>query len=78
MTVKIYTTQDCIFCKEAKQILDEWHIEYEEYDLKDKKNREARAFYRSVGATTAPVIVNGGKWILIDYDRSSLISLLEE
>ena len=75
--IEIYTVPDCEFCEEAKQILEEWNIEYKEYNLKEKENRNARALYRSLGAKTAPVIVNGDKWILTEYNRSSLISLLE-
>lgn len=75
--IEIYTVPDCEFCDEAKQILKEWEIEYKEYNLKAKENREARAYYRELGVKTAPVIVNGDEWILVEYDRESLISLLE-
>lgn len=77
--IKIYTIPDCEFCEEAKKLLIDRNIDYEEFNLAAKQNRDARKFYRSLGARTAPVIVNDEEdWILTEYDKDDLIDLLEE
>jgi len=79
--IKIYTVPNCKFCKKAKELFNKKNIEYREFNLKEPKNREARKFYRELGATTAPIIVgndkNGEEWILMEFDEDSLIQLLE-
>jgi len=80
--INIYTVSDCKNCKKAKTLLDKLNISYEEINLKEPKNRDARSYYRSLGVKTAPVIVsveNGNEeWILVEYDEESLISLIKE
>jgi len=76
--IEVYSVPNCKNCKAAKEHLDELGIEYEEINLKEKDNREARAFYRSLGVKTAPIITNGDKWILTEYDEETLEALLEE
>jgi glutaredoxin len=56
--IKIYTLPNCSHCDKAKKILKEKNIEYEEINLKEPKNREAREYYRSLGVKTAPIIVS--------------------
>lgn len=77
--IRIYTVPDCECCMEAKKLLKSRKIDYEEYNLKEPKNRDARAFYRSLGATSAPIIVkkNGeDEMVIVDYTKEKLIKLL--
>ena len=77
--IKIYTVPDCKHCNRAKEILTERGISYEEFNLKEKNNRDARAYYRKLGVRTAPVIVDEeNDWILTDFDEESLIMMLED
>lgn len=79
--IKIYTVPNCERCKEVKKYMTNNNIEFEELDLKHKENREARAFYRSLGVKTAPVIIGndkkGKEWILTEYDKDIFIELME-
>jgi len=79
--IKVYTVPNCEDCKEAKEYLDKESIEFEEINLKEKKNRDARAFYRGLGVKTAPVIVGidkkGEEWFLTEFDKDMLIELLK-
>jgi len=80
--IKLYTVTDCENCKKAKALLDKLNIAYEEYNLREKTNREVRAHYRKLGATSAPIIISekDGEedWILIEYDEETLLTLLEK
>jgi glutaredoxin len=76
--IEIYTVPNCKDCKKAKRHLNDLGIEYKEINLKEKQNKEARAFYRSLGVKTAPIITNGDEWILTEYDADTLAELLEE
>ena len=73
--IKIYTIPNCDRCDEAKQILKERNIEYQEFNLKEKENRDIRAHYRSLGATSAPVIVCQN-FVIVNYSKEALIKLL--
>lgn len=76
--VKIYTTMNCDNCKQAKEYLNDKGIEYQEINLKEKENREARAYYRSLGIKTLPVItglINGEEFIIYEFDKDLLDSL---
>jgi len=79
--IKVYTVPDCKFCKDAKKYLKDHNIEFEELNLKKKENRSARAFYRSLGVKTAPIITgvdkNNDEWILVEYKEDELKKLLE-
>jgi glutaredoxin len=78
----IYSIPNCKHCEEAKIVLKEKNIEYIEYNLKAKENREIREHYRSLGAKLAPIIIcRDGEsilWTLIDYKKRDLLDLLEE
>jgi len=78
--ITIYTTPNCKYCQEAKNIISKYFIEYNEINLKKKENRKAREFYRSLGIKTAPVIViksNGEEIILSEYDSEMLEEMIE-
>lgn len=73
--IRIYTVPNCDYCERAKEILEESNIQFIEYDLKKKENRDARKFYRDLGVKTAPVIC-GDTWILSEFDEKRLKELL--
>jgi len=73
--IKVYTLPNCKYCDRAKTILKQHNIEFEEINLKDPKNREAREYYRSLGVKTAPIIVSED-WIIKDYNDKTLLEYL--
>jgi len=79
--VKIYSTTGCKNCKKAKDYLNNKGISFEEINLKEKQNREARAYYRSLGIKTLPVItgeVNGEEFILFEFDEDIIDNLIKK
>ena len=61
--VKVYTTIDCPQCMMTKKYMDALNIEYETIDVTD--NEEARAYVKSLGFQTLPVVVvveSGEAW----------------
>lgn len=60
--VKVYTTIDCPQCIMTKKYMDALDIEYETIDVTN--NDEARAYVKSLGFQTLPVVVveNGEAW----------------
>lgn len=60
--VKVYTTIDCPQCMMTKKYMDALNIEYETIDTTD--NEEARAYVKSLGFQTLPVVVveSGEAW----------------
>ena len=79
--IRIYTVPGCEDCKNARDHLEELKQEFEEVNLKEKENREAREYYRSLGIKTAPVIVDiidgHVAWIMEKYDRDELNKMIK-
>jgi len=75
--IKLYTVPNCSYCTKAKTILNELGIIYQEINLKQKENFEARNYYRSLGVKTAPIIAHineDGKedWIILEFNEDVL------
>ena len=69
--IKVYTIPNCEYCDKVKDYLRSKNIEFEEINLKAKENREARAFYRSLGIDVAPVVtgeIDGIEWYVAGDD----------
>ena len=62
MKVIVYTKKKCPQCIMTKQYMDALDIEYETIDVTD--NEEARAYVKSLGFQTLPVVVaeSGEAW----------------
>ena len=69
--IKVYYVPNCDFCKQAKRMLFDNNIDYEEINLKEKQHRKARAFYRELGLETLPIIVDkiGDDEYVLEFDR---------
>ena len=53
--IKIYTTEDCGYCKKAKILLNIYAVDYEEQVIKNKRERDDMA-HLSGGKRTVPQI----------------------
>lgn len=61
--IKIYSTGTCPICVKTKQLLDKWHISYEEVRI-DQDQAALREMARLTNsARTVPQISIDGKWI---------------
>ena len=74
MSVIIYTTPICVFCKMTKQFFRDNDVEFTEIDVaKDEVAREK--MFESSGQMGVPVIDIDGK-IVVGFNRPKLAELL--
>lgn len=74
MSVKIYTTPSCVFCKMTKEYFKENSIAYEEVNVAtDAKAREE--MIQKTGQFGVPVTEINGK-LVVGFDRARLAELL--
>lgn len=77
-TIKLYTTDPCGFCRQAKALLESRGIEYEEVDLaKDESGRAE--LVALTGQLTFPQVVVGRRAIggfreLVEADREGALT----
>lgn len=68
--VKIYSTETCPYCDQAKEFLKEHNIKFEDINVGDDKEA-AREMVEKSGQTGVPVIDIEGK-IIIGFDKEAL------
>ena len=61
--VEIYTTSMCPFCVQAKRLLKELGIAYDELDVENDADRRAEMLRRAEGRRTVPQIFIDGESI---------------
>jgi glutaredoxin len=66
--IKVYSMKNCKYCEQAKDYLKEKGVPFEEINLSDKKNSEARKYYRSLGINIAPIITEDS-WIIYGFNE---------
>ncbi|MBI4160347.1 MAG: thioredoxin family protein [Candidatus Yanofskybacteria bacterium] len=74
--VEIYTTPTCAYCKMAKEFFKGNNVEYTEYDV-SRDQVKAQELQQKTGMLAVPVIIVGGKDIVIGFDKKKLQELLE-
>lgn len=62
MTVRVYTTPNCVQCIQTKRWLDKKGIHYTTVDLTDRANINDYAAVRALGYTSAPVVAIGNDY----------------
>jgi glutaredoxin 3 len=79
--VTVYTTDPCGFCRQAKALLENRGVDYEEISLTKDPDGRARLVQRT-GQMTFPQIIAGGRVIggfreLLEADRDgTLVEIL--
>lgn len=73
--VLIYSTNNCVFCKKAKDFFKENNIEYTEVDV-GKDMNAAKEMIAKSGQMGVPVIEINGK-IIVGFDKQALIRELK-
>ena len=76
--ITIYSFLNCKHCMRAKELMIEKGILFEDINLKDHKNRDARAYYRSIGATSVPIIKFDDGTLLLKFNEMEFLKLLEK
>ena len=74
MSISIYTTPSCGYCRMLKDYLKEKNIKYTEYNVANDQGK-AEEMVRKSSQTGVPVIDFNGK-IIIGFDRSKLDNLI--
>ncbi|MBI4243547.1 MAG: glutaredoxin family protein [Planctomycetes bacterium] len=75
MTVKIYTTEWCHFCKEAKKFFNENNVKFTEIDV-GKNQQAAEEMIEKSGQMGVPVIEIEGQ-IIVGFDRNRIKKALK-
>jgi len=70
MSVQVYTTPSCGYCRLVKGYLQERGVKYAEYDV-SRDQRKAEEMVRKSGQMGVPVIDINGK-IIVGFDRDRI------
>ena len=70
VSVKIYTTPECPWCKKTKEFLKKNKIKFSEIDV-SKSEKAAKEMFKKSGQMGVPVIDAGGK-IIVGFDEAEL------
>ncbi len=73
--VILYATSWCGYCQKARELFEEYDIEYYEYDV--EKSAEGREQRKQFGGNGVPVVVINGS-VIKGYNRNKILSLLGE
>lgn len=77
--VKIYTIQDCPYCKNVRNFLKKHKVEHKNVDISNSA-KEAEEMVKKSGQLAPPVVVvrkNGKDEIIIGFDAKKLAEVLE-
>jgi glutaredoxin-like YruB-family protein len=75
MTVKIYTTTWCHFCKEAKKFFQENNVRFQEINVEEDQEA-AKEMVEKSGQMGVPVIEIDGQ-IIVGFDRTKIKKALK-
>ncbi len=70
MTVKVYSTQSCIWCRKVKDYLSEKGVSFETVDV-GADREAARKMVNATGQMGVPVIDVDGRYI-VGFDKAAL------
>jgi glutaredoxin len=72
----LLTVDGCKYCKKVKTYLKSKNINYEEYNLSKKENREMRKYYRDSKYETFPILEGDG-WSIEGYNLNMMEVLID-
>ena len=70
MTVKIYTTKTCLWCKKTKEFLKQNKIKYTEKDVSSDQ-KAAQEMFKKSKQMSVPVLDINGK-IMVGFDAEAI------
>lgn len=70
MTVKVYSTQSCIWCKKVKEYLSDKGVQFDAIDV-GMDREAAKKMVAETGQMGVPVIDVDGKYI-VGFDKAAL------
>jgi glutaredoxin-like YruB-family protein len=75
MSVKVYSTPSCPYCKKVKSFLDEEELEYESYDVSKNQEKQQEMIDKS-DQMGVPVIDIDGE-IIVGFHKSKIEAALK-
>ena len=75
MTVKIYTTSTCIYCKMAKDFFNKNKVAYEEFNVAENEKAREEMINKSYQLGVPVIDVDGE--IIVGFDRNTLAKVLK-
>ncbi|MFB6226159.1 MAG: glutaredoxin family protein [Candidatus Paceibacteria bacterium] len=75
MSVTVYSTPTCPYCKKVKTYLDENDIDYEDYDVSENQEKQQEMIDKS-DQMGVPVIDIDGE-IIVGFDKNKIEQALE-
>ena len=70
MTITVYSTPACTFCRSVKRYLNEKRVNFRDIDV-SRNQQAAQKMIRKSGQTGVPVIDIGGK-IIIGFNKPAI------
>jgi glutaredoxin-like YruB-family protein len=70
MSIALYTTPSCTYCRKAKDYFREHHIRFTEYDV-SRDQRKAEEMVRKSGQMGVPVIDVNGR-IIVGFNQPEI------
>jgi glutaredoxin 3 len=74
MSIKIYSTPTCPYCRMTKAFLDELKLTYEDIDISASEQATAEMVQKS-GQMSVPVLEINGK-IVLGFDKDAITAAL--
>lgn len=71
--IKLYSSDNCIWCKKMKQYLKSKDVDFEEFNVSSPANAER--VYQLSGQNAVPVTVIGSR-VIVGFDKSAVDSAL--
>ncbi len=75
MTVEIYTSPTCPWCKKAKEFFQEENIEFQEYNVAEDEEK-AKEMIEKSGQRGVPVIDVDGE-VIVGFDKKRVKKALK-
>ena len=76
MSVKIYTTPSCPWCKKTKEFLRQNRIKYQEVDV-SANQKAAQEMMKKSGQMGVPVLDINGK-IIVGFDSEEIVKAVKK
>jgi glutaredoxin 3 len=75
MSIKLYSTSTCGYCRMVKNFLRERNVNFTEYNIENDESKMQEMVHRS-GQTGVPVLDINGK-IIVGFNREKIEQLLK-
>ncbi len=74
MSVKIYSTPTCVYCRMAKDFFKKYGVKYEEFNVAE--DQKAREEMMNKSHQLGVPVIDIDNQIVVGFDRATLIKLL--